>query len=219
MTTTPSDVRPQGQRRSWLVGLGCVAFALAVHAQEACGPLTNHYGPFDYRTQRDKLKRVEDYHFGPGVEALVRGESTTKIGGDLSYLMRTSPNHHRGLVAIMRLGEKENSPHPRNLQYSVDCYFERAIRFQKNDVTVRMLYAQYLYKQKRTPEALRELDTASKLAQNSGFTHYNVGLVYFEIGEFDLALSQAHKAMALGFDRPELADQLKSKNKWKDPPS
>lgn len=218
MTTRPSDARPLGHLRSCLVGLMWAAFALAAHAQEGCGPLANHYGPFDYRTQRDKLKRVEDYHFTPGVEALVRGQSTTKIGGDLSYLMRTSPNHHRGLVAVMRLGEKEDSPHPRNLQYSVECYFERAIRFQKNDATVRMLYAQYLNKQKRTPDALRELDTASKLAQ-TGYTHYNVGLVYFEMGEFDLALSQAHQAMALGFDRPELADQLKSKNKWKDPPS
>jgi hypothetical protein len=218
MTTRPSDVRPLRHLRSGLVGLVCTVFALAVHAQEGCGSLSNHYGPFDYRTQRDKLKRVEDYHFGPGVEALVRGESTTKIGGDLSYLMRTSPNHHRGLVAVMRLGEKENSPHPRNLQYSVECYFERAIRFQKNDATVRMLYAQYLNQQKRAPEALRQLDTASKLSQTSGFTQYNVGLVYFEMGEFDLALSQAHKAMSLGFDRPELAAQLKSKNKWKDPP-
>ena len=61
--------------------LAALALALglgAAHAQEACGALGNHYGPFDYRTQRDKLKIVEDYHFNAGVEALVRWQPPGK---------------------------------------------------------------------------------------------------------------------------------------------
>jgi len=145
------------------------------------------------------------------------GASTTRLGGDISYLLATSPNHHRGLLAMMRLAEKEKSPHPKNMRYSVDCYFDRAIRFQRNDTTVRMLYAQYLQKQKRTAEALAQLQVASDLAKDNGFTNYNIGLVYFEMGQYDLALAQAHKAKALGFDQPELAQMLTAKNKWKEP--
>lgn len=195
-----------------------LALASASQAQApACGTLENHYGPFDYRTQRDKLEIVERYHFTPSVESLRAGASTTRLGGDISYLLATSPNHHRGLLAMMRLADREKSPHPKNMRYSVDCYFDRAIRFQRNDTTVRMLYAQYLQKQKRTPEALAQLQVASDIAKDNGFTNYNIGLVYFEMGQYDLALAQAHKAKALGFDQPELAQMLAAKNKWKEP--
>ena len=90
-----------------------LALASTSQAQApACGTLENHYGPFDYRTQRDKLQIVEKYHFTPSVEALTRGASTTKLAGDISYLMNTSPNHHRGLWAIMRLVGKGKVPTP-----------------------------------------------------------------------------------------------------------
>ena len=41
--------------------------ALAQNNALACGSLKNHYGPFDYRTNRDKLEIVEPYRsqFGP----------------------------------------------------------------------------------------------------------------------------------------------------------
>lgn len=198
----------------------CMLLALASTAMAeapACGTLENHYGPFDYRTQRDKIVIVERYHFTPSVEALTRGASTTKLGGDISYLLRTSPNHHRGLHAMVRLAEREKTLHPANMGYSVDCYFDRAIRFQNDDTTVRMLYAQYLYKHKRAPEAMAQLQIATELAKDNGFTHYNVGLVYFEMGRYDLALKQAHKAKALGFEQTELAKMLAAKNQWKEP--
>lgn len=195
-----------------------LALASACRAQApACGSLENHYGPYDYRTQRDKLEIVERYHFTADVESLRAGASTIKIGGDIAYLLATSPNHHRGLLAMMRLAERENSPYPKNMRYSVDCYFDRAIRFRRNDTTVRMLYAQYLQKNKRTPEALAQLQFASELAKDNGFTHYNIGLVYFEMGQYELALAQAHKAKALGFEQPELAQMLTAKNQWKEP--
>lgn len=198
----------------WLL----LMFASAAHGQApACGTLENHYGPFDYRTQRDKLQIVEKYHFTPSVESLRAGASTTRLAGDISYLLATSPNHHRGLVTLMRLAEKEKSPQPQHMRYSVECYFDRAIRFQSDDTTVRMLYAQYLHKQKRTPEAMAQLQFAAELAKNNGFTNYNIGMVYFEMGQYDLALTQAHKARALGFDQPELAQMLAAKGKWKEP--
>ena len=205
-------------RKGLMAGSLLLQFLAAAQAQESnCGSLANHYGPFDYRTQRNKILVVEQFHFTPSVEALTRGASTTKLGADISYLLNTSPNHHRGLVALMRLAEREKSTHAKHMRYSVECYFDRAIRFQKNDTTVRMLYAQYLYKQKRKPESLAQLQVATTLANDNAFTNYNIGLVYFELGEYDLARAQAHKAAALGFDQPELENLLKGKNQWKEP--
>lgn len=182
----------------------------------SCGPIANYYGPFDYRTQRDKLKIVEEYHFTPAVEALISGKSGA-IDGDISYTLLTSPNHHRALIAMTRLAEKMKMPKLLNAAYSVDCYYDRAIRFKPDDTIVRILYSQYLHRHDRANEATQHLDIAVGYAKDNAFSHYNIGLAYFDLGQFDKALVQAHRAMALGFDRTELTDRLKGANKWHEP--
>lgn len=181
-----------------------------------CGPITNHYGPFDYRTQKASLKIVEEYHFTPEVEALIRGKSGY-LDSDIAYTLHTSPNHHRALIALTRLAERLKTTQPAHLVRPVECYFERAIRFRADDTVVRILYAQFLTKGGRKDEALYQLDTAVTYAKDKAFSHYNIGLAYFDMGQFDKALAQAHTATALGFDRTALADQLKGVNKWQEP--
>lgn len=196
----------------------------SAHAQAAdgvsnnpCGPLRGgFYGPYDYRTDRDKLHVVEEFHFTPEVEALIRGRSGY-LGGDLSYTLRSFPNHHRALMAVVRFEEKMKTTRPEALEYPVECYFERAIRFREDDTVVRCLYAQYLGKRKRPQEALQQLEVAVTHAEDNPFSHYNIGLIFFELGQYDRALQQAHKAKALGFERTELADMLKRVNKWQEP--
>ena len=64
-----------------LVLLACPAAALAQDNTSVCGPLTNAYGPFDYRTQRDKLQVVEEHHFTPKVESLLAGQEVDEPRG------------------------------------------------------------------------------------------------------------------------------------------
>jgi tetratricopeptide (TPR) repeat protein len=214
MTVHPAlHLRPRA--RCWLAALLGACTMTGAHAQSACGPITSSYGPFDYRTQRAQLKIVEDYHFNAGVEAGIRGQSAGTATGDISYLMNTSPNHHRGLMSILRIAERTKSPHPPGLQYSVECYFERALRFQPDDTVVRAMYAQYLHTNRRMADARAQLDAAVGHAGDRGLSHYNLGLVYFDIGEYDRALAQAHKARSLGFDRADLEQRLKAAGKWK----
>lgn len=211
-------------RRSRFVALAfalCVNAMLVNHAHSQsnpnnCGPIANGYGPFDYRTQRDQLKIVEDFHFKPEVEALIRG-STGTLAGDIAYTLHASPNHHRALIALVRLGEKLKTTQPEGLIRPVECYFDRAIRFAPNDTVVRILYAQFLAKDRRTNESLQQLDVAVVQAKDNAFSHYNIGLAYFDLGQFSKALAQAHRAAALGFERTELADRLKRANKWQAP--
>lgn len=194
------------------------SMALAQSNFSSCGSLDNPYGPFDYRLQKGKLNIVEQYHFTPNVESLVSGKSSTYVGGDLDYTLRASPNHHRALIAMMRLGEKLKTPQPQGLSYSVECYFERALRFRSDDSIVRMLYATYLFKNSREPEAVRQLGLASDSAGDNPFTHYNIGLIYLDIKKYDQALAQAHKAYGLGFTQAALREQLKRLGKWKESP-
>ena len=182
-----------------------------------CGPLQNAYGPYDYRTERgNRLYLVESAHFTPLVEALIRG-NRGRLGADLDYTLRAFPNHHRALLSVMQYGEKTKSPQPPDLRYSVECYFDRALRFRPDDTTVRMLYATFLQKDGRGQAANEQLERATQLADDNAFTHYNIGLVYLSGKNFDAALKQAHKALALGFPRTELKDELAAAGHWREP--
>lgn len=198
-----------------------------------CGPIAgNHYGPYDYRPdhfvatpgdqENHSYKRmlVDGAHFTPRVENLIGAQSGGQIGppgADLNYTLRAFPNHHRALIAVMRYGEKAKSDKPAGLSMVVECYFERAVRFKPNDMIVKMLYATYLIKNKRVLEAAAQLEQATVLAKDGAFTHYNIGLVYFDMKNYGKALAQAHQAIALGFERTELRDLLKGVNQWQDP--
>ncbi len=192
----------------------------------ACGPLRlqGQYGPYDYRTVNDRtigqpLYLVEIAHFTPNVEALIRGESGTNVGPDLDYTLRAFPNHHRALIAMTRLFEKMQNAKPSGSRYSMECWYERAVLFQPDDTTVRMLYAIYLNKNNKQSEAVAHLGFASVSVKDNGFTHYNIGMVYFDMKVYDKALASAHRALALGFERTELRDRLESVGQWKEPPA
>ena len=181
-------------------------------------PVPGQYGPWDYRTDRDKLPIILGAHFTPEVEALVRGKTSETPGGDISYTLVSIPNNHRALIAVMRLGEKEKTTQPKGSRFSVQCWFERALTFRPDDAVVRMIYSTYLAKQGRAPEAHAHLEQATVHAKDNGFTHYNIGLHYFDMKSYDKALLQAHRAMALGFTQTALREQLQQLGKWSDPP-
>lgn len=186
-------------------------------AESGCGSLESAYGPYDYRTERNgHLRIVERFHFSAAVEALIHGDSGD-IGGDLNYVLMTSPNHHRALLAVVRFGERAKTPQPPGMKYSIDCYFDRALRFQPDDTVVREMYAQYLGKGGRVTEAKQELEVASTYAKDNPLSHYNIGLIYFDLKDYDHALAQAQAALAAGYPRTDLRDMLKGVGKWRDP--
>lgn len=187
-----------------------------------CGdPFHNHFGPFDYRSAaRADVHIVEQYHFTPGVESLTRPASTTfaAMAGDVAYTLHVFPNHHRALLAMMRLGERHKSDQPPGAKFSVECYFDRAVRFRPDDTAARSLYAVYLGKRNRKADAMRQLEAALQQAGDNPIPHYTIGTVYLDLKEFDRALAQAHKARVLGLQRPELEEALRRTGHWKEPP-
>jgi tetratricopeptide (TPR) repeat protein len=195
--------------------------AFAQNENIACGSLENAFGPFDYRTERgDSLRLVESAHFTVVVENLLRGQNSGRSpAGDLDYTLRAYPNHHRALLSVMRYGEKNNSMQPRDLRYSVECYFDRALRFRPDDSVARMIFATFLSRNKRTPEALEQLERAKSTAKDNPFTHYNIGLIYLDMKQYDKALAEAHKAYGLGFTQPALKEGLVAAGKWTEPPA
>ncbi len=220
--TRPSPAataRASASAAAWL--LACAGWAQAQTGAAACGnPFVNHFGPWDIRSAAPSdRKMVEDFHFTPGIESMTRPRNTTMVdmAQDVAYTLNVFPNHHRALITMERLSERwKRDPAP-GTDRPVECWFDRAVRFRPDDTVVRALYAQFLHKRKRTPDAVQQLVAATEHAKDNPLSHYNIGLVFLEIGEFDRALAQAHKALALGFPRQELADKLKAAGRWKEP--
>lgn len=192
---------------------------LTAHAENSeCGSLKiTGGGPYDYRNQRDELSKVEGAHFTDVVEALIRGTSNIAPGGDIAFTLAVYPNSHRALLAMMRLGEREKTLKPAGSRYTVECWFDRAIRFRPDDSVVRMIYSNYLNGKGRREEANNQLNIASTYAKDSAITDYNIGLHYLKIENYDMALQQAHKAINLGWTQSNLKDLLKNLGKWSEP--
>jgi tetratricopeptide (TPR) repeat protein len=203
------------KRLSLALGAAALLLAGTTRAQD-CGTLTNAYGPYDYRTNADKLVMVEAFHFTPDVEFLRRGAQGT-IGADLDYTLRASPNHHRALMAAVNLALRERKPQPQAMKFTIDCYFDRAERFAEDDGTVRMIHGIYLSRTGQKDEALQRLNEALSLGADSPTLQYNLGLAYLDVKQYDEALSHAHRAYELGVTLPGLRNRLKAAGQWREP--
>jgi hypothetical protein len=206
------------RRARWSPGTIIAALTLCmpllVQAQLSCGPLpSGGYGPYDYRTDKDKLDLVEKFHFTAPVESLIRG-ATGKIGGDLEYTLDRFPNHHRALIAVMRLSERTKSLKLEAMTYPVECYFERALRFRNDDTVVRGLYALFLGRLQRRDDAARQLEIASNYAKDNPFAHHSIGMVYLDLQMVDKAVEQAQRASELGMGDSPLIKRLQADGKW-----
>jgi tetratricopeptide (TPR) repeat protein len=207
-----------------LLAVNLSAHAVSVQkapAPEGCGQYPgNYFGPFDYRTTPQQRRDiVEDYHFTPQVEHL-RAGMTGPIGGDISYTLGAFPNHPRAIVSMMQLVDKLKQDPAPGAMMSLECYFLRGIRYAPDDLVFRMYYAFFLISRNRMPEASKVVDqVVTDTEPDNAFTHFNAGMLYFDMKEYDKALAQAHRVMALGFKRQELRERLTAIGRWTEPPA
>ena len=197
--------------------IAALVFASAA-AAAGCGPIAIYDTGGDFTNAADhaKLSVVEAFHFTPSVENLERG-NTDSVGGDISYTLEHFPNHHRALAAMAKLSLREHTPKPVGAKYSVECFFERAIRFRPADATVHSIFGVYLLTQNRSEEALAQLLDAADLDPSNATTHYNLGLLYLKNKDYAKAREHAKRAYALGFPLPGLKTKLEELHQWDEP--
>ncbi|MGM9479733.1 ABC transporter permease [Roseateles sp. NT4] len=213
------------------LAFACLAISLAMaaalpaqaakraDAPDGCGQSRNRYGPFDYRTAAPQQRSiVEEAHFTRGVESLTRGE-TGPFGGDIGYTLGVFPNHARAMISMERLSEREKADQPKGAEMTVDCYFARGMEFAPDDLVFRMLYVSHLTRRNRLEEAQRFLAYVVTQAGDSPLTHFNAGMLYFDMKDYDKALAQAHRAMGMGLTRTDLQKRLESVGRWQEPPA
>jgi tetratricopeptide (TPR) repeat protein len=185
------------------------------YAASYCGDLTNNNGPYDYTNAEftQALRTIEAANFSESMERLSENNIGT-VGARLDQILRTFPNHHRALATLSRYALREKALRIPGTTWSVECYFERAVRFKANDAMVRMIYGGYLAKLKRLNDALEQLTEAIKLQPDSGTINYNLGLVYFEKKDYTNARLYAKKAYSLHFTLPALRNKLAEIGEW-----
>ncbi|MDH0867770.1 hypothetical protein [Mitsuaria sp. GD03876] len=212
--------------RAALLGLCALSATLAI-AQTAggCGPLENNFGPYDYRDYKDAPEKdphtgtssnlflVESAHFLETCEAMVYCAAGTP-GREFDYTLRAFPNHHRALVAMIKLAARSRSDKAPEARYSVPCYFNRAIRFRPDDIVVRLIFTVYLKDTNRMDAAREQLKEAKALAPTNPFSQYNLGMVALDLDDTATAVEYARKAYAAGMTQPALKQRLIAAKRW-----
>jgi tetratricopeptide (TPR) repeat protein len=149
------------------------------------------------------------------VESLGRGKTGAFAGGDIDFLVRYSPNHHRGLAALVRLSLRDKTPKPAGVIIPVECYLLRALEFRPTDAEVHKIYGTYLARLGRDPEAIARFEHAEKLSPDDPVIAYNLGLLLTEKRDFERARMYAEKAYAGGVQLPGLRDKLARQGQWR----
>jgi tetratricopeptide (TPR) repeat protein len=171
----------------------------------------------DYRTAPQELRNIVDSsHFTVGVETLQR-PATGSFGADIAYTLRAFPNHSRALLAMANLAFKEKTNRPKGSDYTVDCWFARAIAFAPDDPNVRLAFGIHLIRQGQKQAALENLKLASERAPDSGNFQYNLGLAFLDAGDTESALRHAWRAKELQYTLPGLKSRLQKLGKWREP--
>jgi len=197
-----------------------------------CGPLFQpaRHGPFDYRNPPPAaiIGNVEAHHFNQRLRAMRQGKDKYSprtgeysldaggmVAGGFSYTLHAFPNHARALQAMDEYSRKKGfSDKPLGAELKVECYFERAIRYAPNDVTVRYLYADFLEARGRQTDAEHQINLIRDEVETRPSLAYNIGLFYVKRGQFDKALEYARVAYGGGFNLPGLRNILIQKKNW-----
>ena len=93
------------------------------------------------------------------------------------------------------------------------------MRFASDDGPVRIIYGIYLYRIGKKVDARRILEDARNIDDDDPNLHYNLGIVYLDLGDKDKALASAQKAYNLGAQLPGLRERLRKAGVWKEAPS
>ncbi|MDH3637548.1 MAG: tetratricopeptide repeat protein [Gammaproteobacteria bacterium] len=208
--------------KTWVMRLArCVGLAFFVVGLDAAaalcgGPLQNNNfaRPLDYLDKKEayNVSVVELYHFAPEVERLEKGMNE-ELPGDIDYVLMHIPNHYRALnaMASWEIRQKKlKKEAPEGVQFlNAACYFERALFFRPNDPTIHLIKGIFLHKSEKFAEAKEAYKQALALKPEYAEAHYNLGLLHFELKDYDEAVEEAKTAYDLGYPLRGLKKKLR----------
>jgi tetratricopeptide (TPR) repeat protein len=112
------------------------------------------------------------------------------------------------------LSQREKKAMPTGAGYTVECYFDRALRFKPDDPTVLMLHGIFLNQQGKLDDAIAQVERANELQPKDANINYNLGLLYFDKKNFAKSKEHANTAYELGFPLQGLKNKLIKVGQW-----
>lgn len=161
------------------------------------------------------LALTHRHHFNEDVEALRAGITTEPIG-DVDFVLRSFPNHHRALYTSMQYRLKHRKWPKKSKWQPAECSYQRAINFSPRDLTIRSQYAILQYKFRKYEDALETYRAADKLNPDDPLLQYNMALTMVKLKKYKEARAVAEKVYASGFPLPGLRNKLITAGHWKD---
>lgn len=197
-----------------MIVLGFLTPSVTMAGELDCGSLENAYGPYDYTNAQhraEKIPIVEVGHFNDDVRTLRKGQSGTDPLGDLDYTLRAVPNHHAALDAVARYFINGGTA---GRYRTAECYFDRAIRFKPDDGTTYLIYGVYLHRKKQLAPAEQQYLRALELLGESADAHYDIALLYVDMGQWEKAKTHALKAYEFAHPLQGLKRRLREHGLW-----
>lgn len=165
----------------------------------------------DYRTRAAGTQSTWDAgdvkrnHLDPAMAAMRQGNYSRGVKADLSFVMSSWPNYYPVLEALITydLGGGKTYDFP-----TTRCFLERARTIFPDDVKVRLLEGYYFWKKNDKDRAISSYEDALALDPDASDAHYNLGLVYLEMNQYDKAREHAKAAYAAGYPLTGLKNRL-----------
>lgn len=154
---------------------------------------------------------IKRNHLDPAVERMKQGEFSHRVLADLDFMLRGWPNHHAALEAAIRYELGGGKPYE---LLTTACYLARATEFAPDDVRVLFLEAYYYWQRGDRPLARDIYEESLAIHPDSIDVHYNLGLVYFELEEYEKSMYHAGIAYRGGYPLPGLRKKLEGVRKW-----
>lgn len=158
-----------------------------------------------------KLQQVERTHFTEEVESGARGPAAVTA---LDAVLASFPNHIPALNALTRLAIKEKRVRLAGSAFPVECYFDRAQRFARDDPAVYATYGSYLFSLGLNDKSVEMNLRAAELDGKNAVINYNLGLAYFKLKDYTQSNKYAQRAYKAGFPLPGLRTMLQGASKW-----
>jgi tetratricopeptide (TPR) repeat protein len=169
----------------------------------------DYYNPGTGTDDRAIFEQVHSYHLQPGIEKMTKG-TTDRGYGDFLFILQGFPNSPQALNLMSELCVNKM----KSAKCDADPFFERAVAINPKIATTYVLYGIHLQRKGKHTEAIEKFNQALALQPNSVNAHYNMGLIYVDLKQYELANRHAQVAYALGAQLPGLHDKLVKVGKW-----
>ena len=206
----PYSKRSMAYVSSGLVGIALVLLFSTTPVEGESKVNRDYYNPGTSADQQADWKNAHHYHLQPAFDAMKRGDWKS-AHENFEFILRVFPNSPQALNGISELCVlKWRSPF-----CDADSWFEQAVAVNPDIATTWVIYGIHLQRERHPLQAIEKLQHALKLRPDDLNAHYNLGLAYFDLKDYDKANEQAQKSYALGAQLPGLRDKLKRAGAWR----